>query len=118
MGKKARPPYSAKASLADMALSALEATLASNGPSIRDLVRAVGPAELAQWDAEIFRELDTTRCNQALQALRNRKFPRGKYRALADAFKRGIREVQDCIPARWPLWAPIFRKYKTHADLG
>ena len=93
MGEKAAKPLSAKASLADFALANLEKTLAATKPSAQSLELATAPLSLIQWGAEIFRELGTTRCNQALQALRNLKFPLRKYRDLAAAFKKGIREV-------------------------
>ena len=101
-----------------MALTSLESTLASDKPSLRSLESAIGPVELAQWGTEIFRELGTTRCNQALKALRNMGFPTAKYRSLAATFKKGISEVKELTPRLLALWAPIFRKYNIHITMG
>ena len=118
MGGKERKPLSARASLADWALANRERTLALAKPSVSCLLAAVAPVELVEWDTETFREIGTTRCNKALHALRNRKFPTSKYRALAAVFKKGIREIECQLPPQWALWSPIFRRYATHATLG
>ena len=118
MGGRAKGPLSAQASLADWALSNLEKVLALEKPSTSRLLSAVAPVEILDWDTETFRELGTSRCNKALQALRNLDFPRSKYRALAAVFKKGIREIESQLPPNWALWTPIFRRYSTHTSLG
>ena len=62
--------------------------------------------------------MGTTRRNQALQALRNLNSPLRKFREIAGSLKKGIREIQEQIPSYWPLWAPIFRKFKFQVLLG
>ena len=116
MGKKAK--LSAKAQLADFALSTLEKASAVEKPSAQSLVLAAEPLSLIQWDTATFRELGTTRCNRALQDLRNLRFPLRNYRELAACFKRGIREIPERIPSYWSLRTPIFRKFKLHDLLG
>ena len=114
MGKRRAVLLSAKARLADLALSDLEVTLSEPKPSIRSLTSAVDTVTLVDWDISIFRELGTKRCNQVLQSLRNLEFPEAKYRQLAAKFKRGIKEINDQLPTHWNLWASVLRKYNIH----
>ena len=118
MGKKAKAQLSAKAALADFALSGLEKALAVEKPSLQSLELAIATLQLIRWEPETFRELGTKRCNNVLAALRNLKFPTAKYRELSANFKMGIREIEDKIPTNWATWAPVFRKYRLQQTIG